>query len=95
MQGAGAERLEQPIPDERQAAAEDHGGGVQQIEHAGDGDAKVLGLEYLVSGPVEHTRERVYLDGLRLYVVALISPKKEFLASAEADRFFDSFELTK
>jgi uncharacterized protein (TIGR03000 family) len=66
----------------------------KQIELGKD---KVPGIEYhLDAGDGVFVRERLYLAGNRLYTVFVAGVKdKDFLTSKEADRFFDSFKITK
>jgi uncharacterized protein (TIGR03000 family) len=61
------------------------------------GKDKVPGIEYrLDAGDGVFIRERLYLASNRLYTVFVASVKdKDFLTSKDADRFFDSFKITK
>jgi uncharacterized protein (TIGR03000 family) len=68
--------------------------GEKQIELGKD---KVPGIEYrLDAGDGVFVRERLYQAGTRLNTVFVAGVKdKDFLTSREADRFFDSFKITK
>jgi uncharacterized protein (TIGR03000 family) len=61
------------------------------------GKGKVPGIEYrLDAGDGAHVRERLYLDGNRLYTIFVVGVKeKDFITSKEADGFFESFKITK
>jgi hypothetical protein len=53
------------------------------------------GLEYQVDvGNGALVRERLYLVGKRIVTLHVVGMKKEFLTSKEANRFFDSFQIT-
>jgi hypothetical protein len=57
------------------------------------GPEKVPGREYTVPSLLIH--ERVFLKGDRVYSVQVRAWKREFLNSAAANKFFDSFTMTK
>ena len=57
---------------------------------------KYPGLEFLIESPQPKIayRSRAYLVGKRLYQVSVVGPMA-VVTSAESDRYFDSFALTK
>ena len=52
------------------------------------------GRDLLIEKPTTVVRNRVVIVGNRLYQVLIQGPK-QFVGSKDADRFFDSFEVTK
>lgn len=58
------------------------------------GDDKFPAREVVIEKPKTVLRTRIVIAGNRLYQV-MIQGSKEFVTSREADRFFDSFEVTK
>ena len=58
------------------------------------GDDKHPGREVLIQKPNLVIRNRIVIAGNRLYQV-MIQGSKEFVTSRDADRFFDSFEVTR
>lgn len=58
------------------------------------GADKLPGRDLLIEKPTAVVRTRVVIAGSRLYQVMIQGPK-EFVTAKDADRFFDSFEVTK
>jgi hypothetical protein len=58
------------------------------------GPEKFPGREILVEKPDAVVRNRIVLAGARMYQVMIEGPRP-FVTSAEADRFFDSFQVTR
>jgi hypothetical protein len=58
------------------------------------GPEKYPGREVLIEKPDAVVRNRIVLAGPRLYQVMIEGPKA-FVTSADADRFFDSFQVTR
>jgi len=59
------------------------------------GANKVPGKTFVIEKMGFFMRNRVYLDGVRIYQVYVMASKKEDLMSKEADEFLDSFEIKK
>lgn len=56
----------------------------------------IPGREYLLEKGSEHFhRARTYIKGGRLYQIIVTGTKKEDVMSNDADKFLDSFEITK
>lgn len=58
------------------------------------GVEKHPGREVVIQKPKTHLRTRIVIAGSRLYQV-MIEGTKEFVLSADAAKFFDSFDVTK
>ena len=58
------------------------------------GTDKLPGREVLIEMPKHFQRVRCLIVGRRLYMVAALGPK-DFVTSKDADKVFDSFEITK
>jgi hypothetical protein len=58
------------------------------------GVEKHPGREVLIEKPKAFLRNRIVIAGSRLYQVMIQGPR-EFVTSPDADRFFDSFEVTR
>lgn len=57
---------------------------------------KIPGRDYLLGkGPDQYFRARAFLNGTRLYQIIIAGSKKDEITSPAADKFFDSFEITK
>ncbi|MDB5306343.1 MAG: hypothetical protein JWO38_545 [Gemmataceae bacterium] len=69
-------------------------GKVQTDKEIEVGAEKYPGRDLLIEKPTTFVRNRVVIAGNRLYQVLIQGPK-EFVTSKDADRFFDSFEVTR
>lgn len=58
------------------------------------GPDKLPGRDVVIQKPGTALRNRVIISGQRLYQV-MLQGSREFVTSQTADRFFDSFEVTK
>jgi len=56
---------------------------------------KVPGRDFLLDKEGQFYRARIYLDGNRLYQVIVSGAKKDEVTGATADKFLDSFEISK
>jgi hypothetical protein len=70
------------------------GGKVLEDKEITHGVDKHPGRDLLIETPTGYIRNRVVIAGNRLYQVMVIG-SKEVVTSASADKFIDSFEITK
>jgi hypothetical protein len=60
------------------------------------GEAKVPGRQYVIdTGEGVFVRERLLLDGNRMYVLFVAALKRDDVLNKDADRFLDSFAIAK
>jgi hypothetical protein len=59
------------------------------------GNDKVPGRAFIINQGAYHYRARIYLKDLRLYQVIVVGKTKEDVATPAADKFMDSFEISK
>jgi hypothetical protein len=58
------------------------------------GETKIPGRAILIDYPTRSFRARIFMAGLRLYNVIIVGPRMA-VTSPDADKYFDSFKITK